>query len=179
MPLQSGARLGPYEVLAPIGAGGMGEVYRAKDTRLDRTVAVKVLPALLGKWVAYQTSESGQFEVWVAAFPAFDNRRRISARGGGQSFWRRDGKELFYLTVDGKMMSVAVIADPAQPGGIDVRAPVELFQSPIPQPLLTVDQYSVTADGQRFLFMKPHRDLGTTSSPITVVVNWTTGIPTR
>ena len=47
MHLQPGTRLGPYEVVGPIGAGGMGEVYRAKDTRLDRTVALKVLPALL------------------------------------------------------------------------------------------------------------------------------------
>src|SRR6266581_7307325 len=45
MPLSSGARLGPYEVQAAIGAGGMGEVYRAKDTRLDRVVALKVLPS--------------------------------------------------------------------------------------------------------------------------------------
>ena len=43
MPLSPGTRLGPYEILSPIGAGGMGEVYKAKDTRLDRTVAVKVL----------------------------------------------------------------------------------------------------------------------------------------
>src|SRR5262252_7577906 len=47
MPLTPGAKLGPYEILAPAGAGGMGEVYKARDTRLDRTVAIKILPAQL------------------------------------------------------------------------------------------------------------------------------------
>ncbi len=44
MPISPGARLGSYAVLSPLGAGGMGEVYKARDTRLDRTVAIKVLP---------------------------------------------------------------------------------------------------------------------------------------
>src|SRR5437899_12290295 len=49
MPLAAGSRLGPYEIVAPVGAGGMGEVYRAKDTRLDRIVALKVLPSHLSQ----------------------------------------------------------------------------------------------------------------------------------
>jgi eukaryotic-like serine/threonine-protein kinase len=49
MALTAGARLGPYEILAPIGAGGMGEVYRGRDTKLDREIAIKVLPAALAR----------------------------------------------------------------------------------------------------------------------------------
>ena len=49
MPLKPGTKLGSYEVVAPIGKGGMGEVYKARDTRLDRTVAIKVLPSELSQ----------------------------------------------------------------------------------------------------------------------------------
>src|SRR5246500_3459496 len=49
MPLSAGEKLGPYEILTPLGAGGMGEVYRARDTKLDREVAIKVLPSALAQ----------------------------------------------------------------------------------------------------------------------------------
>lgn len=123
-----------------------------------------------GQWVAYQMSESGgQYQVWVASFPAFDRRRRVSPQGGGQAFWRGDGRELFYMTPRGMLMSVQVTRNAS--GALDFAAPVELFQSPLANPMLTVDQYSVTRDGQRFLFIRPIETTGAIP-PITVVVNW-------
>jgi Tol biopolymer transport system component len=120
-----------------------------------------------GRWVAYQVNEAGVPQVWVASFPAFDQRQRVSPRGGGQAMWRRDGQELFYLTPAGRMMSVRVTRQPS--GALDFAAPVELFQSPFIQPWLEVDQYSPSKDGQRFLFIRP-RELS--DIPITVIANW-------
>ena len=54
MALTSGAKLGPYEIQSALGAGGMGEVYRDRDTRLDRTVAVKILPTHLSKNIEFK-----------------------------------------------------------------------------------------------------------------------------
>jgi serine/threonine protein kinase len=69
MPLSAGMRLGPYEILGLIGAGGMGEVYKARDTRLDRTVAIKLLPAS----VAAQVDRRSRFEREAKAIAALDH----------------------------------------------------------------------------------------------------------
>jgi eukaryotic-like serine/threonine-protein kinase len=125
-----------------------------------------------GKWVVYQSQESGIFQVWVASFPAFDHRRQISTQqGGGQAWWRADGKEVFYLRPDGKLMSVTVASQAAN-GALVFHPPVELFQSPISSPNLTLDQYNVARDGQRFLFLQPRQDQAVAGVPMTVVVNW-------
>src|SRR5512139_2052448 len=69
MTLAAGTRLGPYEITAPLGAGGMGEVYRARDTRLGRTVAIKVLPAGL----AAEPEQRHRFELEARAVSALNH----------------------------------------------------------------------------------------------------------
>jgi hypothetical protein len=114
-------------------------------------------------------TENHTYQVWVASFPAFDQRRRVSPQGGGIPFWRADGRELYYVTPAGKMMAVQVTPGPA--GSLEFAAPVELFQTPFSQPLLTIDLYSPSRDGRRFLMIRP-REAATARTPITVVVNW-------
>ena len=61
-----------------------------------------------GRWVAYASTESGRAEIRVASFPEFKNIKQVSAGGGNDPVWRRDGKELFYMTGDGQIMAVGV-----------------------------------------------------------------------
>jgi len=77
MSLPAGARLGPYEIVALIDAGGMGEVYRAKDTRLERVVAIKVLPD--GCTAATLALERFQREAQAASAPTKSSARSVSA----------------------------------------------------------------------------------------------------
>ena len=61
-----------------------------------------------GRWVAFNSDESGRWEVYVASFPGFTSKQQLSGQGGVQPQWRADGRELFYLALDGTMMSVGV-----------------------------------------------------------------------
>jgi eukaryotic-like serine/threonine-protein kinase len=124
-----------------------------------------------GRWVAFESDESGTKEIYVASFPAFDNRRQLTARGGAEPQWRSDEKELFYLTLDGKLMAIDVKIG----SSIAFGAPHELFQTPLIGNTCCVDLYAATRDGQRFLFPTPYRDTAA-PRPITVVVNWAAGL---
>jgi Tol biopolymer transport system component len=121
-------------------------------------------------WVAYQSDESGKVEVYVASFPGFENRRKVSSAGGAEPFWSKSGRELFYLSPEGQVMSVA-----ATGGATPFQPPQKLFQSPITMPSGDVDEYGVLGDGQQFLFVVPH-DADHTQMPITVSVNWLGGL---
>ena len=119
-------------------------------------------------WIAYTSNESGSPEVYVRKFPAAGGAWRISTRGGVQPRWRRDGKELFYLAPDGKLMTVTLTANTA---GVEASVPRELFNTGITGSFLDRrNQYVVTRDGQRFLVNISAEDEN--SGPITVVMNW-------
>lgn len=118
-----------------------------------------------GRWVAYTSNESGQWEIYVAAFPGFNNRRQASNAGGMAPVWRADGKELFYLMPDGKLMAVSFKGG-SQP---ETAAPVELFQSRLRSDH-RYNQYAVTGDGQRFLVYDPVEE---SDQPFYVLLNWT------
>ena len=119
-----------------------------------------------GRWIAYTSDESGQEEVYVQSFPPAGGKRKVSHQGGSFPEWRRDGKELFYVSGDGQLMS-APLADAA---AFTFGLPKSLFAAT--RGMLT--GYSVSADGQRFLMnMTLERRQ---SEPVTVMINWTAAI---
>jgi Tol biopolymer transport system component len=111
--------------------------------------------------IAYVSDESGRREVYVQAFPQAVERWQVSTGGGGSPSWRRDGKELFYLSPDNQLMSVAVKSQP-------------VFAAAAPRPLFPLgrlsSQYDVAPDGQRFLFFVSEREAP--APPISLVFNW-------
>ncbi len=118
-----------------------------------------------GRWIAYDSDESGNREVYVQAFPS-GGRWPISTKGGAIPQWRRDGKELFYASPsDGKMMAVEVKTS----GTFEPGIPRALFD--LPAVRATRSGYAVAGDGQRFLFVSQIAE--TAPSSLAVVVNWT------
>ena len=121
------------------------------------------------RWVAFDSDESGRREVYVRRLEGSAEKTRVSTAGGTQPSWRRNGKELFYLAADSKIMAVSVKTG-------------DTFEAGIPRPLFRIDsvvgiysagasEYDVTADGERFLVNMAVAEAR--SLPITVVVNWT------
>jgi len=121
-----------------------------------------------GRWVAYASNESGRFEVYLTPFPGPGGKFLVSTAGGNDPRWRRDGREIFYVSDgDKQMMATPVTANGST---VEVGAARPLFNLPA----LPTDQgrafYDVSADGQRFLVNTVEEQAGV--APITVVVNW-------
>jgi Tol biopolymer transport system component len=121
------------------------------------------------RWVAYASDESGRFEVYVRPFPSASERIVISTGGGMQPEWRRDGKELFYLSADRKIMAVPVTtgAERFTAGTAQALFAVEVGEASAPYP----GDYAVSGDGQRFLVNSVVNEL--TRETLTVQTNWT------
>ncbi|HVE66826.1 MAG TPA: protein kinase [Thermoanaerobaculia bacterium] len=120
-----------------------------------------------GRWLAYQSEESGTPEILVQSFPEAKVRRQVSSGGGTQPRWRGDGRELFYVSPDRKMMSVEVRTTPE----FETETPRVLFQTRILPIVEARNHYDVSSDGQRFLVNSRRPE--DAALPINVVVGWT------
>jgi Tol biopolymer transport system component len=123
-----------------------------------------------GRWIAYATNETGNMEVYVSPFPTGNGKWQVSNAGGEEPRWRKDGKELFYLSPEGKMMAVAVKTGTSFEAG----GPVALFQAHRRQTHSSgaVFSYDVTGDGERFVIITKADEPA--AAPLSVVLNWAT-----
>lgn len=119
-----------------------------------------------GKLLAYGSMESGTGEVYVQAFPGPGGKWRVSTSGGGEPRWRADGRELFYMAGDRKLMTVAVT--PGSPPKFSLPQP--LFTAPVSPDANVRNRYDVSRDGQRFILVQATTQ--TAVGPTTVVLDW-------
>ena len=121
-----------------------------------------------GKWVAYASNESGIWEVYVSPFPEANSKWQVSRGGGEEPRWRNDGKELFYLSADKKLMAAEVSTG----SNFKARDPVVLFQTRSRQRISSQDMfsYSVTRDGNRFLINTIVKEPN--AAPFSITLNW-------
>jgi hypothetical protein len=119
-----------------------------------------------GRWVVYNSSESGRPEVYVVPFPPTGDRLQVSPQGGVQPIWRADGRELFFLALDGTLMTVSVS------GGQSFTAsePVALFKPRVQPVTELIEQYAVNEDGTRFLVLEP--PIAAKGPVVQVIANW-------
>ncbi len=120
------------------------------------------------RWMAYVSDESGTPQINVVSFPTPAGIRQVSTAGGSQPRWSRDGKELFYIALDHKLMAASVKTGAT----FEAETPHALFETTLPTTPLR-QAYSVSPDGRRFLLTSP---LDVSSAPLTLIQNWTAGL---
>ena len=125
--------------------------------------------SLDGRWIVYNSDDSGRLEVYVGPVPSTGERWPVSTGGGVQGRWRGDGRALYYLTLDGTLMAVDFAAgDPPRIG-----AAKRLFDTGL-QPTYNLDHFEASRDGKRFLIREPVGD--TAQRLLNVVLNWTASL---
>jgi serine/threonine protein kinase len=125
-----------------------------------------------GKWIAYQSNESGRFEIYVQGFPEPLDKLRISTTGGAQVRWSPNSSELFYVALDGHLMAVPIRFG-AFNASISAGTPVRLFRPRIPGgavPGVSRQQYDVSPDGRQFLVNMMAEEA--IIPPLTLILNW-------
>jgi len=132
-----------------------------------------------GKWMAYSSDESGQVQVYVQPVPATGAKRQISTQGGSGPRWRRDGKELYYISADAQLTAVPVKFGA---GTFDVDAPLRLFERSLATARTSTADferrilYQPSADGQKFLALVPADGETRPPPPVTIWMNWMAGL---
>jgi eukaryotic-like serine/threonine-protein kinase len=120
-----------------------------------------------GRWLAYNSDESGGFEIYVQPYPGPGGKWQISTEGGTEPVWNPNGRELFYRSGD-KMMAVDISTQP----GFAAGKPRMLFEGRYESPPFPIANYDVSPDGQRFLMLKPSELEQAAQTQINLVLNW-------
>jgi serine/threonine protein kinase len=162
--LQPGAG-GTQLVLIPA-TGGKSEPFLGTKAETNGQISPD------GRWVAYASRESGDWEIYVTTFPAAAGKWQVSRGGGIEPRWRRDGKEIFYIGPRSTLMAVSSNSD----GSFLAGNPTPLFRTQLRAPVSSTDlfSYDVAKDGQRFLvnrYAKPQQ-----VAPLHIVLNATAGL---
>ena len=124
-----------------------------------------------GRWIAYVSDESGTNEVYVRTFPDSGGKWQVSTNGGYHMAWAHNGKELFYIATDKKVMAVDVKGEGTT---FQRGTPKPLFDRRIPSFNTPLAQFAVSADDKKFIVATPVAE--NDAAPITVVMNWTAGL---
>lgn len=179
MTLAAGSRLGPYEDLSPDGRTlvfvarapqgnfdiwtlplpGPSEPVQFLQSPFDKK-EVRFSPD--GRWLAFISNDSGQGEAYVTPYPGPGEKVRLSSGGARLLRWGRSGNEFFYVSAEGRMISLPVKTSPSLQTG----APVTLFTIPGKQWV----SFEVSADGKKFLAVVP--EIASDEQPLTVIANW-------
>ena len=127
-----------------------------------------------GKWIAYVSDEAQKPEVYIRSFPDGATKLRVSAGGGDEPEWRRDGKELFYLAPDTTLMAVDIRQDGKTLALGNIQP---LFVTNVERPRVIRNNYTASLDGQKFLVMSPL--VHPSASPLVGILNWAAGLSSK